>query len=225
MAFDILEFRAAIGEKGVLKNNRFIMVLNPPASILVPFGQFTGGIGPDEAAQNQYAAARLQFQIQGTQLPGMQIATHQFRRFGYGPFENKPYVTVFSDINMEVLSDGEGYTWRLLQRWCQSIINSDFRNNSAVGPNALKYFEVAFKNQYAVDTELWIFNEADPDQPKIKVYFYQMFPVFVADTPLNWGDKNTLLRIPTTWTFYTWTADLPPVYQNLSLNDLLTLPL
>jgi hypothetical protein len=32
----------------------------------------------------------------------------------------------------------------------------------------------------------------------------EAFPISMGDIPLNWGDTNSLIKIPVTFTFFTW---------------------
>lgn len=211
--FNISDFKASL-DTGLLPQNKYMFLVNSPLSLLTNVGPFVGQIGTDEAMANQYAASRIRFMSPMVTLPGAAIQTHQVRRFGYGPFENKPFVTTFTDINIELLIDGDGHMFRFLHRWRQLINNTDFIRNTSVGPGGLHFFEVAFKNQYAVDAEIWVFKKSDDETPSVKVALFQCFPIFISDTPLAWDHKNDVFRLMTTWTFFTWAPlDIQGVFQ------------
>lgn len=207
MAFNIDQFRGAVLNKGYLKPNKFEVEIPIPTALTTVtnnIGTVTQGVANDINAAKQ----TLKFMCEAVTLPGVQVASNEVRRFGYGPFERKPYSPTFTDINLTILADSKGQNWNLFQKWIQLITNFDLSNRARPGIGGLEFFEISYKSSYAVDVTISCFPDHDSVTPTIKLKLHEAFPIFLGDVSLNWGNTNDIMRIPVTFTFFTWTNEI-----------------
>jgi hypothetical protein len=200
---DIRRMVADINKNGILRNNKFLfraIVNDKVAQIAGDHSPFL--IGRDLELSGEVAA-----------LPGVQFGVQEVRRYGYGAIEKKPYVPVFTDIQLAFRSDAKGKIWTFLTDWMRLAINhqapngmADRNSSPARGSDQMPY-EVNYKDQYALKSTITIFD--DHGDVAIEVALREAYPIYVADIPLNWGAKNDYIRIPTVLTFYDWYRTRP----------------
>jgi hypothetical protein len=136
------------------------------------------------------------------------LSTNEIRRYGYGNVEKRPYVAINNDVSLSFLSDSNADVWTFFQQWIRMIVNYDMRHgiyNPAKNNGVLKGqkpFELGYKYEYCSDVEVIVFNEQGKET--LKVILREAYPTFVGDVQLNWGDTNSIARIPVTLTVYDW---------------------
>lgn len=194
--FDVNNFRSQISKSGILKNNKFFVRMYAPRGFLA---------GNSAAVQLANTVRYLEFWCEGANIPGVSLNVNEIRRYGYGNIEKKPYVSQNNDVTMSFIGDAQGLIWSYFQQWMRLIVNYDMRGgiNGSTGilPNQ-KPFELAYKEDYAVDIHLSVFD--DQGKEAIHVVLREAYPIFVGDIQLNWGDTNSLMRIPVTFAVYDW---------------------
>ncbi len=214
MPFNIDQFRGAVLNKGLLKPSKFEIEIPIPTALTNAVtnpntNQPTVGTVTQGVADGiNSAKSTLRFMCEAVTLPGVQVASSEVRRFGYGPFERKPYAPTFTDINVTILADAKGQNWDLFQKWIQLITNFDLANRARNGIGNLEFFEINYKQNYAVDITISCYPDYDSVTPAIRLKLYEAFPVFLGDISLNWGNTNDIMRIPVTFTFFTWSNDI-----------------
>lgn len=189
--FNVNDFRAEINRKGLLKNNKFFV------RMYIPQGMRNTGLSS--------TARFLEFWCESSNIPGVSLSTTEVRRYGYGNVEKKPYVSMNNDITMSFLGDSQGVIWSYFQQWMRLIVNYDMRKgiNGETGIlSGQKPFELAYKDDYVVDIHLSVFD--DLGKEAIHVVLREAYPIFIGDIQLNWGDTNSIMRIPVTFTVYDW---------------------
>lgn len=215
--FNISEFSSVFKNNGGGQKTNLFSVEIPICNGLNAASPVVGG---SFAATQQ----NLKFYCEATELPGMQLATSQIRRYGYGPSEEKPFMPIFSGANMRFIGDGGGSVWNYFQAWLKFIINTDARNgvNAATGfvyngtnvsgsiSGAAYPYEVAYKQDYAVDITISLYNKSG--NVTIQTILRDAFPKFIGDIPLSWGDNNNIMRIPIQFSFMDW-------YNNILAGD------
>ncbi len=197
IGFNINNFKSRIDTDGILQNNKFLVEIPMPPIIASQ---------PNNPLRQTLASAQqdIQFWCEAANIPGIGLMTNEVRNYGYGPVEKKPYAARFTDVNLSIISDGYSKNLDLLQEWVKSIINFDLSTsiNGAASGAGLAPFEVSYKDDYAVDIKIRIF---DPQgYERSRVVLFDAYPVFVADIPLNWNDTNSAIKIPATFTFISW---------------------
>ena len=203
MAFNIQDFKTNTSKSGFLRNNKFELEIRIPTALTSALGGLTG----TQSAVNTETARTLKYWCEVGQLPGVSVATHEVRRYGYGPFERKPTTVTFKDINITVLSDGNGNNWDLFQKWIQYIHNFDFgRAGNNTNTNfGMRVFQTNYKSNYATDIDIKSYD--DSGNIKIHLKLNEAYPTFLGEIGLAWNDANSIMRIPLTFTFFTWTNE------------------
>jgi hypothetical protein len=204
MAFNIEAFRTNTAKSGFLRNNKFEVEISIPVDLITNLG----GLTAQQSATNAETARTLKYWCEVGQLPGISVATHEVRRYGYGPFERKPTTVTFKDINVTLLSDGNGNNWDLFQKWIQYIHNFDLERagNGRTNTNfGMRIFQTNYKVNYATDIRIKSYD--DTGKLKLHIKLCEAYPIFLGDINLSWGDTNSIMRIPLTFTFFTWTNE------------------
>lgn len=197
--FNVNTFRANINKNGgLLKNNKFLVRMYSPQ-----------GFNSSQEAQTLSQTARfMEFWCESVNIPGVSLNVNEVRRYGYGTIEKKPYASLNNDITMSFLGDAQGSVWTYFQQWLRLIVNYDMRRgiNAATGiADGQSPFELTYKEDYAVDIYLYVYN--DMGDEILRIVLREAYPIFVGDIQLNWGDTNSLMRVPVTFTVFDWYND------------------
>lgn len=219
--FNVSRFKSSVEKNGLLRNNKFMMRIYPPAG-------FSSANKPEQASLIE-TARYIELWGESTNIPGIAVNTNNFRRYGYGPMEKKPFDTVTNDISVSFIGDGKGALWEFFHQWIRLIMNFEF----ADGPNpdynvglttGHKPYELSYKNEYASYAEIYVFadngNTSDPNAGiPIKVNLREIYPVMLGDVQLNWGDTNNIMKVPVTFTFKDWFTLTSRDYNSTNAND------
>lgn len=203
MSFNLFEVTSQIANRGgLLRTNKFKITLPvPPAMRNTSISNIQDFI----ATQRD-----LEFWCEAANIPGIALDTAEINRYGYGPNEKKPWRPVFTDFNCTFRGDGNGDIWNYLRTWLQIPLcyissgpNGDGNLNSPIGVVQDQHpYEVAYKETYMVDANLEVYN--DMGDLNTSLVLRQCYPIFVGDTPLNWGERDEYQRIPVTFTYFDW---------------------
>lgn len=179
-------FRSTINNlNGLQRTNHFYVTIpNPPI--------LQGDIGP----------ILLPFLTESATLPGVSLSTTEIRRYGYGPTEKKPYAPTFVDQQMNFLGDGSGLVHKFFYKWLNGIVKFDEFPRGYPGYNKVRPFEVEYKRQYAVDITITTVDEVE--RKIIEVKLFDAFPVAMGDVSLGWGQTDSYMTLPITFSFYNW---------------------
>lgn len=197
--FNVNTFRSNITKNnGLLKNNKFMVRMFAPK-----------GFQSSQRAQELTETARyMEFWCESANIPGVSLNVNEIRRYGYGTIEKKPYASLNNDINMSFLGDAKGAIWTYFQQWLRLIVNYDMRKGIIAETGMMpgqSPFLMSYKDDYAVDIYLYVFD--DRNNEILTIVLRDAYPIFVGDVQLNWGDTNSLMRIPVTFTVYDWYND------------------
>lgn len=166
-------------------------------------------IAPPYMMRDETDSARtLGFLCESANLPGVQLATTEIRRYGYGATEKKPYAPVFVDTTMSFLTDASGLVQKFFYKWMNGIVKFDempFGPIGQAGFRTIAPFEVNYKEQYATDIIVTTVDEVNNDI--ISVRFREAFPVYFGDISLGWGDTDSIARLPVTFTYFNWKVE------------------
>jgi hypothetical protein len=206
--FNIDEFKSRVTDAGgVIKNNKFRLVITPPYIL-------TAQTQKSEALKTILDGNRyIEFFCYAASIPGVALNTHEVRRYGYGPAEKRPYNASFRDITLSLYFDNRRRNYDFLQLWIESIFNTDPR----AGIDNI--FITDYKENYASTLELYVYD--DGGVLTAKYVMTEAFPIQIGDMPVSWADTNNLLKIPVTFTFYTFYNDFqfnPGLYDTLDYN-------
>lgn len=195
--FNVNEFRSKVGDMGLLKSSSVMVYIYYGNKFgLRRYSQEFGNI------TNQ-----IQFTAEATNLPGVSLATTEIRRHGYGVIEKKPYVPIFTDINIVFRSDNKGYLYTFFQTWMKMIINFDGRypidSVNGILPGQAMY-EIAYKEDYMAQIEIHVLDQHDPEKAPIQIMLTEAYPIFLGEIPLDWQAINSYVKIPIRFTFRDW---------------------
>jgi hypothetical protein len=170
---DIEEFKAQALDLGTLRPNRFKVRLFPPLSLSLP------SIGDD-----------LEFWGEASEIPLIQLGTHQMQRHGYGSVQKRPNMVTYQDWQVIFRLDQAGLIYTFFNTWMNSIVNHDISTAGSNGNSAL--YEVAYRDTYLADLQLQIFDTQD--NTAIGLTLIEAYPLAVSPSRLDWADNNSYLR-------------------------------
>ena len=160
-------------------------------------------------------------------MPGISLATTEFRRYGYGPTEKKPHGVVYQDVTFNYILDTSYNQHRFFYTWMDGIVSHSTGKptDGTVNRFEMSAYEVAYKSRYATTIYIHYFDDRFDGGGELQPRFAkleQAFPIFIGDIQYNWSGIDTLIRLPVTFTYQTWdtfspddvTADLEVVGNN-----------
>lgn len=224
--FNINVFKAELSSKKVLRPNLFLVEFSIPNSLLnLPAYQ-----------ENFRTAQTLSYWCEATNLPGLNIRTYEGQRYGYGSIEQRPLLPAYSEISFGLIFDSNCSNYKIFFDWINSMVNtnasqgffspSNQTNSGLLSANKvidMSAFEIAYKQDYAVDTSILVFDQEG--FMKKKITLRESFPKIIGDISLNWADNNSYMRLPIVMAYTDWyngeipqdnRQELPPAdYYNL----------
>lgn len=138
-------------------------------------------------------------------LPGLGLATSDIKRYGYGPNEKKPYAPVYTDVNITFIGDKDGKIHKFFYLWMNSVVNHHKPGSINSSDEKADYafpFEVEYKDSYKADIVIYVYGEDGLVVETVKLQ--DAYPIFIGDIQYSWSDQDQLVRIPVTFTYYSW---------------------
>lgn len=177
-------FLSEIRKRSVSRTNLFEVTIAPPS--IMRGNQMQNVI-------NLYADS--------VSLPGINFATSDVRRYGYGPVEKKPYSPIFNDITISFLVDGQGNIYKYFYKWMNNIVNTDLSPGGLnITQNGLSAFEVEYKDNYKSELFVSTFDEAGKRVLNSRII--DAVPIGLSETNLSWSDNDQIMKINVTFTFF-----------------------
>lgn len=216
MGFDIAKFRSHLSQKGLLKTNKFLVLIEPP-----PGMKSSRVVSEQENDVAAEIADALVFHCDSVVVPGIILLNSEARRYGYGPIEKKPFTGIYSEVPMTFMVDGNGDNLRFFQNWVKLIYNHDNRDNlrTATGLGREQYpFEISYKDEYATTIQILIYNDnggefRNGEDEAVLITLREAWPHTIVDMPLNWSDNNNIMRLPVIFTCFDWYEKKLTVYD------------
>jgi len=198
--FNIQEFKSTVENRGIQKNNKFLVKFFIPPLMRESISSQMGG---NQVQLAQKASKEMQFWCDTAVLPGIQLSLRQVIRYGYGPIEKKPFAPLFNDVTFTVMQDQKNINWSWFHSWLSTVVLWDARRGILGSPEQkIKPFEIFYKEDYIVDLDVTCFN--DMGNPVTRIVLRQAYPFTMGDLPLNWADNNTFMKMPISFTFHDW---------------------
>ena len=190
MAFDIVNFRSALANRGILKPNKYQVRTYLPRGI--------GGAHMDTVRDMELFGEMAE-------IPSMSLMTGEVMRYGYGAVEKRPFAPMYGTCTVSFIADADGDILEFFKAWHNLIVAGDARGGintpNADSPGAFTY-ELSYKTDYVTDLELMIYRDVINPGTLVKtVTLRDAYPYGFGQTKLEWADNNTYLRIPVTFTF------------------------
>lgn len=183
--FKLNDFMASISTRGVLKASRYIVSFSPPTYVR----NVSGMIGTDT----------LSVRCDSVQFPGMSLATIDGPpRYGYGPNESVPYNVTMDDITCSFIVDAGSEIHKFFYTWLSSIVNIQGKGGkSLTSANGVvpgfQAYEVGYKDNYAVDLTVAVYDSTDKKVMEAKVY--RAFPKLLPSVDFNWGATDEIVKL------------------------------
>lgn len=151
----------------------------------------------------------MEFWAESVMLPDVSLMTHnQAARYAVGPYENRPYNVAFQPIQATFINDGLGDNWTFFSEWINMIFNHDMSMGintptglvtTGLGNLAYTPYELAYKDEYAVDVQIEVFNAVGDVTQRVSMR--DAFPMMLNMSPFNWQDNNSYSRFNVTFAY------------------------
>ena len=159
----------------------------------------------------------MEFWCDSASIPRIIIGSQTVYRYGIGLLEKKPVFPQFTDMSMTILSDAQTKNWEVFHHWTSLTINRNMTkgiknvqagvvNNIPVEP-----FEVGYKDDYAVDVSIQVYDDAGHKVKRITLR--QAYPIMVGEMQLGWHDKSRVAQIPVTFTYIDYFTEFEENYN------------
>jgi hypothetical protein len=213
--FNISGFRSSIEKNGVLRTNRFIVFFNLPTGLQKQIGEYG------------FEDGLISLRCETAQLPGLNLATIDQPRIGWGPTEGVPHNLAYSEITLTFLMDAQSKIHRLFYDWLNTIVNfqgsrgqSSLDRSWDVGSNKAYAYEVGYKDNYTTDVLVSVYdNYSTGDEggnaaeygnnPVMNVRMFKAYPKALPNIDLSWGANDELIRLSIPFGFSDFTVDYP----------------
>ena len=203
--------------KGALYTNKFQVIFPVPSGMINLVNQLTPGApggAPPPGGSVSSANQMLSYACDSINFPATGVQTYEIARYSYGVTERKPIFPTFSPLQCTLICDGkDAVVQKFFHDWMRLICN--FRFGSGIGINSslasnipMAPYELDYKKneqgyyEYPVDLQLLVYNQSG-DVVR-DVFFREAYPISVGDVHFSWGEQNTIVKIPVTFTFMDW---------------------
>jgi hypothetical protein len=136
-------------------------------------------------------------------LPSIALLSGDVRRYGYGPIEKSPHSIQFTNLNLSWIIDKNGRVVKFFKNWFESIINHSSKGGADMitKKRGTSPYEMGYKDDFSCP-ELNILVYDTDNNTVLKYKIYDVYPSVIEEIPLNWDNKNTMIRM-TVQFFYT----------------------
>lgn len=189
---DVAGYQSKIGKYGLGRTTLGLAVINHPKTL----DNLANGATHRET--NEFI---LPVYCDTFSLPGVSLSSSDVRMHGYGITEKRPTGSIFIDVNLSFVGDGEGQIHKYFYNWMNSIVRFDQSSHLRDRNNNMRY-DVSYKEDYAVQIGLFVYNETNDQITQIVLN--EAWPIFMGDVQMNWADSHNLQRIPITFTYRGW---------------------
>ena len=199
--FKLNDFMASISTKGVMKSTRYHVTFTPPAYLR----GIAGLPGSD----------MISIRCDSAQFPGMSLATMDGPpRYGYGPNESIPHNAVMDDITLSLLVDAGSEIHKFFYTWMNSIVNfhgqGGYGLKDARGPvKTLSAYEVGYKDNYAVDLTISVYDSTDKKVMEAKAY--RAYPKLLPSIDFSWGATDEVVKLVIPFTYVDFDVNYFPL--------------
>lgn len=183
MAFSLNEFTAVLGKYGIAKPSSFAVFLSPPASI--------GGTIIND----------IPMLCENASVPGVSLVLDETKHMGYGLTEKRPSAITYDEITLILIGDGQGRVYEMMRKWLALVGNFDGTAQTSYG---IQQGFFNFPAEYWGSIDLYLYNIAAEEYDHLS--FEKAFPVGIAPTDLGWGNSDTLMSIPVTFSYRSYSS-------------------
>ena len=198
MPYNLEQFRQAIINNGLFQANRSILRISPPQGL----PRRSSGVKLRE----------IEYLIDSFSLPGVSWASSDgIRRYGYGIMESRPYVPIFNDLPITIMTDNNADAYSFFYDWTNIMVNYDFTNGISGKRGGYKTYEVGFKEDY-VSPEVQALCYNEKNELILVFAMRDVYPTSMDQVPINWSSTDEISRLGVNLHF----TDFVMKYQNSS---------
>lgn len=155
----------------------------------------------------------LSYRNDSFSTPGLAIATSDVRRYGIGPLEKKPYAATYQDVTFNYILDTAANQHKYFYLWMNHIVkhHKGIIFDDENPDTGAKAYEVGYKDDYATRIDIYSFDDRLDQQEgdattnnAQQVILHRAYPTFIGDIQYNWAGIDQLVRLPVSFTYFTW---------------------
>jgi hypothetical protein len=181
-----------VSKDPIFSPTRFINNIRPTRRV-----HFKVEITLPQFLMEKYDANKLTLTAVSTNIPTVSIKNTSVRRGTVSYEEAFPTNISFGDLSITFYSDMEGQTLTMFKDWVDYIFPTDM--------NADGRFSVPYKADYAAQVDI---RHYDAEGRVIILYnFEDVYPVNIADIPLNWGGFNDIVTLSADFKYSKYTVE------------------
>lgn len=188
--FDIEAFKSELSSKtGPMRVNKFLLTFSSPRIMI------------DHMNINR----NIEYWCQSVNVPGYLIGTHDVRRWTYGPVEKRPWTPNFTQLQCLFVNDNDDNINTFFNTWMSRIIphNTSRGINTIQQGNTSYAYELEYKQNYATDLNIFIYNELG--EVRSNIICTEAHPTQIVDVPLHWGETG-IYKFQVNFDFLDWHA-------------------
>ena len=224
MAFKINEFTSSLNATGYAKQDRFEVIIPPPASqggqsvlgrLLSGISLLGGRVGEVAGIINGLGdvidSRQLTIRADSAELPGRSVQTLDNRY--YGPVRKSGYQANYIDTTIGFLCSEDLREKLFFERW-QDLIVGEHRLEDA--PIDSRVYNAGYYDDYVATIDIKQMNENNDVTYEMKLL--EAYPILVSPLSLNWGSDD-LQRLSVTFAYNRYQSEskgLPKIVSALS---------
>ena len=224
MAFKINEFTSNLNATGYAKQDRFEVIINPPASqggqsalgkLLSGISLLGGRVGEVAGIINGLGdtidSNQLALRADSAELPGRSVQTLDNRY--YGPIRKSGYQANYIDTTITFICSEDLREKLFFERW-QDLIVGEHRLEDS--PPDSRVYNAGYYDDYVSTIEVRQMNENNDVTYEMKLL--EAYPLQVAPLPLNWA-SDELQRLSVTFAYNRYQSNskgLPKIVSSLA---------
>lgn len=176
MAFDVNEFKAVIGQRGIQRNNHFAVNFAPPSAVQIP------GLIND-----------LPILCNTVNLPGFNISADDIRHKGYGLTEKRPSQVSFEDITLTIIADSKGEVLDFVHSWFRLV----FPHGNTEDSSNVEFF--GYPMDYYGELEIYMYDVTSEKHTTYRIH--QCYPLNMSALTMSWSDMDSTMIIPISFAY------------------------
>lgn len=193
MGFTIGNFRAEMDENAIIPTHSYLVTFAPFSSL--------SQTGQELNSYIMDTNGPLTLRCDQATLPGPRILTmDNVRRYGYGPVEIHAHAVQFQNLTLTWVVDKRAKIIEFFNKWMKRVVNyeseggGNMEKRQNFGSVAFDPYEVGYKDDYSLSAMHIHVYDAALDR-SILYYVYDVFPVTIHNTDVQWGNENSMVRL------------------------------
>lgn len=179
MPFNIQEFRANIGKRGLAKNNLFYAAITLPSTL---------------TSLEQYITTKeLTFLCKSANIPGQEVTVFGNKRSGFGKSINIPMEFESTQLSLIFMVDADFGVMKFFHKWFSSIFNLNHTYTVPDEFGKLPY-ELEYRDNYAATIVVYVYSYNNPSIC-YQYTFLNAFPSGIGSLDLSWENSAEIMTM------------------------------